>query len=137
MAVFHALTRLSWTSTDEEIPIGTIFEKSQLAQNFLGGEGGKYANQYQECSPPNGLRIAIWVDDIIVRGSAAHIAAFYAKLGKQFDIKDPSYLTPQSPLCYVGLDIHCRGGTHTGRVHKDNAPKQCDDRISTELRHKT
>ena len=55
MAVFHALTRLSWTSTDEEIPIGTIFEKSQLAQNFLGGEVGKYANQYQKCSPPKGL----------------------------------------------------------------------------------
>ena len=54
---------------------------------------------------PSGLRIAIWVDDIIVRGSATHTAAFYVKLGKQFDIKDPSYLTPQSPLCYVGLDI--------------------------------
>ena len=64
---------------------------------------------------PNGLRIAIWVDDIIVRGSAAHTAAFYAKLGKQFDIKDPSYLTPQSPLCYVGLDIE-EVHTQTGYI---------------------
>ena len=54
---------------------------------------------------PNGLRIAVWVDDIIVRGSPAATEDFYTKLGKRFDIKDPSYLTPQSPLCFVGLDI--------------------------------
>ena len=52
---------------------------------------------------PNGLRIAIWVDDIIVRGSPAATEEFYTKLGKRFDIKDPSHLTPKSPLCFVGL----------------------------------
>ena len=51
---------------------------------------------------PNGLRIAVWVDDIIVRGSPAATEDFYTELGKRFD---PSYLTPQSPLCFVGLDI--------------------------------
>ena len=54
---------------------------------------------------PKGLRIAIWVDDIIVRGSSAATEEFCTKLGKRFDIKDPSYLTPKSPLCFVGLDI--------------------------------
>ena len=38
-------------------------------------------------------------------GSPAAAEEFYTKLGKRFDIKDPSYLTPKSPLCFVGLDI--------------------------------
>ena len=54
---------------------------------------------------PNGLRVAAWVDDLLVRGSQSNTDAFYASLAKRFDVKDPSYLTPQSPLCFVGLDI--------------------------------
>ena len=71
---------------------------------------------------PDGLRIAIWVDDIIVRGSPADTEAFYTKLGKRFDIKDPSYLTPKSPLCFVGLDIE-EQSTNEGPVrvmHQNN-----------------
>ena len=71
---------------------------------------------------PNGLRIAIWVDDIIVRGSLAATEEFYTKLGKRFDIKDPSHLTPKSPLCFVGLDIE-EHNTEEGPVrviHQNN-----------------
>ena len=70
----------------------------------------------------NGLKVAVWVDDIIVRGTQEATASFYSALAKRFDIKDPSYLTPQSPLCFVGLDIE-EQATNNGAVrviHQNN-----------------
>ena len=57
-----------------------------------------------------------------MRGSPAATEAFYTKTGKRFDIKDPSYLTPQSPLCFVGLDVE-EQHTNAGPVrvmHQNN-----------------
>ena len=47
---------------------------------------------------------------------------FYDRLGKRFDIKDPSYLTPHSPLCFVGLDIEEQDTTQGPMrvVHQNN-----------------
>ena len=71
-----------------------------ISQGFVPG-----LNEPCVFTHANGLRVAVWVDDIIVRGSKQMTEQFYDRLGQRFDIKDPSYLTPHSPLCFVGLDI--------------------------------
>jgi hypothetical protein len=52
-----------------------------------------------------GIRVVLWVDDILVRATPTKTDEFYARLGKRFDVKDPEYLTPESPLCFLGFDI--------------------------------
>ena len=70
----------------------------------------------------NGLRVAVWVDAIIVRGNKEMTEQFYERLGQRFDNKDPSYLTPHSPPCFVGLDIEEQDTTHglMRVIHQNN-----------------
>ena len=55
--------------------------------------------------PITKLRVVTWVDDLMLRGSQVETEKFYHRLGLKFDMKDPSYLTPHSPLSFVGLDM--------------------------------
>ena len=59
--------------------------------------------------------VALWVDDCLVRGTSRATTEFYAKLGKKFDIKDPTYLTQESPLTFVGFEITTALTTRPGR----------------------
>ena len=55
--------------------------------------------------PITHLRLATVVDDILCRGSAAASASFYAALGDRFKATDPTYLSTDNMITYVGLDI--------------------------------
>ena len=73
---------------------------------------------------PNGLTVCLWVDDILVRGSEADTAHFYKEMGKRFNVKDPSYLTPKSKLSFVGLDMSMEEtdrGQYTYSIDQDIA----------------
>jgi hypothetical protein len=52
-----------------------------------------------------GVRVGIHVDDIILRGTPAASAQFYTDLAKRFQLKDPEYLTPDTPLIFLGMKI--------------------------------
>ena len=45
------------------------------------------------------------VDDILVRGPPTATAEFYRRLAGRFDMKDPTYLTHDTPITYPGLHI--------------------------------
>ena len=73
-------------------------------------------------------RLVIWVDDIICRGPEKETLEFYAKLGKRFEVKDPSYLGIDSKLAFVGMDISARqgeGGTMTYAIDQNSALDAC------------
>ena len=55
--------------------------------------------------PDTGLIIGMHVDDLLVRGSLQASKDFYAALENKFDIKAPSYLTPQQPMEFVGMRV--------------------------------
>ena len=57
-----------------------------------------------------GLTVIVYVDDCLVRGTKAASAAFYEKLEKKFQIKDPTYLTEESPLQFLGFEIAMEEG---------------------------
>jgi hypothetical protein len=42
------------------------------------------------------LTVATWVDDCICRGGRADTDHFYAEMAKRFELKDPSFLTPEA-----------------------------------------
>ena len=56
-------------------------------------------------NPKTGLRLAVVVDDCIVRGSMEESEAFYKAMADRFKVKDPTYLTVDTPIKYVGFDI--------------------------------
>ena len=60
-----------------------------------------------------GMRLVLVVDDILCRGSKEATEAFYKSLEARFECKDPSYLTEEVPLTYVGFQV--RLTTRTGR----------------------
>ena len=49
--------------------------------------------------PKTGVRLAVVVvDDILVRGPPTATAEFYRRLAGRFDMKDPTYLTHDTPI---------------------------------------
>ena len=52
-----------------------------------------------------GMRLALVVDDILCRGPMGATVQFYKDLEKRFEVKDPTYLTDETPIKYVGFDI--------------------------------
>ena len=52
-----------------------------------------------------GMRLALVVDVILCRGPMVATEKFYKDLEGRFKIKDPTYLTEESPIRYVGFDI--------------------------------
>ena len=51
------------------------------------------------------MRIALVVDGILCRGPREATEQFYTALREKFAYKDPTYLEPDYPIKYVGLDI--------------------------------
>jgi len=58
-----------------------------------------------------GHTVVVWVDDLLCRGSVGESEAFYKALAEKFDIKDPTYLTPECDLAFVGFSIGCERRT--------------------------
>ena len=56
-------------------------------------------------NPTTGVRLAVVVDDILVRGPPVATTEFYRRLARRFDVKDPTYLTQDTPITYTGLHI--------------------------------
>ena len=72
-------------------------------------------------NPVTGLRLVMVVDDILCRGSPEATEAFYKALMKRFDCKDPSYLSEEVPLTYVGFQVRqeVRSGTQYISIDQD------------------
>ena len=50
-----------------------------------------------------GMRLALVVDGILCRGPMGATVQFYKDLEKRFEVKDPTYLTDETPIKYVTL----------------------------------
>ena len=55
--------------------------------------------------PDTGLKVVSFVDDLLVKGSPTATTDFYAALANRFECKDPSFLTPDDTLDYVGFNL--------------------------------
>ena len=51
------------------------------------------------------LTVIVYVDDILVDGAEGDIKWFFGKLDSRFDCKEEEWLTPESPLDFLGIDI--------------------------------
>ena len=51
------------------------------------------------------LVILVYVDDILADGKEEDIKWFFDKLGERFDCKDDEWLTPETPIDFLGMDI--------------------------------
>ena len=56
-----------------------------------------------------GLTVVVYVDDCLVRGTQGDTERFYKRLEAKFEIKDPTYLTENSPLQFLGFEIQWEG----------------------------
>jgi hypothetical protein len=56
-------------------------------------------------NPKTGVKLVGWVDDLLVKGTQQATDQFYRDLNKKFECKDPSFLTVDSPLDYVGFTV--------------------------------
>jgi len=72
-------------------------------------------------NPTTGLKLLLYVDDILCRGSVDETEKFYKALSERFDTKDPEYMelsldrvTPENKLGFIGFDISCRKDDVTG-----------------------
>ena len=52
-----------------------------------------------------GLKLVTVVDDILMRGNLEQSGLFYREFEHRFKLKDPTYLTTDTPIRYVGFDI--------------------------------
>jgi hypothetical protein len=52
-----------------------------------------------------GVHVGLHVDDGLVRATQGDTENFYKLLGQRFKYKTPTYLTPETPLQFVGLTI--------------------------------
>jgi hypothetical protein len=51
------------------------------------------------------LRLATYVDDIIVRGRKKHIREFFKKLADKFEVKPPTYLCEEDEIYFLGMRL--------------------------------
>ena len=53
----------------------------------------------------------VYVDDILAAGKEEDIMIkwFFDKLGERFDCKDDEWLTPETPIDFLGMDITVDG----------------------------
>ena len=63
-------------------------------------------------NPKTGLTVLTIVDDMIVRGSRVETDKFYAAMEGKFELKDPTYLTSDTPLQFIGYDITMHDTVH-------------------------
>jgi hypothetical protein len=54
------------------------------------------------------IKVVLYVDDILVRGTRSATTQFYDGLARKFDVKDPTYLTTDTKLTFLGFDIRMR-----------------------------
>ena len=77
-----------------------------LASWLTSKEQGYCQGDNEPCLFKKGnLQLVIYVDDIIARGPRAETEAFYRELEKKFKIKDPTILTDEVALRFLGFDI--------------------------------
>ena len=72
-----------------------------LSEGFQAGENCPCTFVHKD----TGFIVLTYVDDILCRGSLRDSRAFYKKLEQRFEIKDPDYLTTDSPLKFVGFEV--------------------------------
>ena len=73
----------------------------QLTSNFKRGED-------EPCvfyNPETGMRLVLFVDDVITRGSEHETKRFYEALNKKYPLRSWSILTPDTPLIHLGFSI--------------------------------
>ena len=73
-----------------------------------------------------GVKLVTVVDDVLMRGSEEQSKLFYEQFEKRFQLKDPTFLTENTPIRYVGFDISMitRGGKKFISVDQDDDMRQ-------------
>jgi hypothetical protein len=56
-------------------------------------------------NPVTGVKVALFVDDIISRGMPEETKAFYSKLNEKYALRSWSILSPENPLKHLGFDL--------------------------------
>ena len=51
------------------------------------------------------MRVVVWVDDVITRGTLEHTHDFYSRLNSKYPLRSWNILLPESPLKHLGFDI--------------------------------
>ena len=55
--------------------------------------------------------MVIYVDDLLIRGQIRNINAFIRQLAERFTINPPAYLSDNSPIDFIGMDIYRKNDT--------------------------
>ena len=86
------------------------FTKWLVSEGFEQGKNEPCTFYKKGKGSKPGLAVVVYVDDCLVRGNEQDSKEFYKKLEKKFQIKDPTYLTEQSPLQFLGFEIAMNDG---------------------------
>ena len=70
-------------------------------QGFIRGDNEKSVLYH----PGRDLTLVVYVDDILADGFAPDVDWIFDLLDKRFDCKEADYLTPNTPLDYVGIEV--------------------------------
>jgi hypothetical protein len=69
-----------------------------------------------------GFCLALYVDDLLVRGTWAQSEDFHSRLGERFECRDaPSYLTSESPLEFLGFRLTLEEQVDDTHVYMDQS----------------
>ena len=73
-----------------------------------------------------GIKLVTVVDDVLLRGSIEQSRIFYKQFEERFQLKDPTYLTENDPIRYVGFDIcmHSKSGVQYISIDQDDDMKR-------------
>ena len=74
-------------------------------------------------NPVTGVKIVIYVDDLLVRGSASESVKFHTALESRFDCRPGprQVLTPESPIEFTGVRISMERGSKTDSYFIDQS----------------
>ena len=72
-----------------------------MEQGFVRGDNEKSVLYH----PGRDLTLVVYVDDILADGLAPDVDWIFNLLDERFDCKDADYLTPTTPLDYVGIEV--------------------------------
>ena len=88
-------------------------------QGFIRGENEKSVLYH----PERDLTLLVYVDDVLADGERTQVDWIFQLMDKRFECKDADYLTKETPLDYVGIEIEMTDDRIY--MHMDKYIKSC------------
>jgi hypothetical protein len=108
-------TVVKWLTEEQ----GFVRVNDETSKNFIRGEN-------EPCvftNPATGMKLILYVDDILCRGSSDETKSFYDAIKNRFDTKEPEYVepsldrvSPEHKLGFIGFDISCTRDEGSGNL---------------------